>query len=94
MTLFLSVLSGAIGMGQFHLMGGSNADNEHSMPLIILVVQCIFALIIAAVLFIWTLGLGISRWLHGMKPQSEAEEGSPAEKPNGDEKSLANRIGG
>lgn len=39
MTLFLSVLSGAIGMGQFHLMGGSNADNEHSMPLIILVVQ-------------------------------------------------------
>lgn len=73
-------------------MGGSDIDSEQSMQLVIVLVQCIFALIIAALLFIWTLGLALNLWLHKRKLASEEDNGLPSEKLSPEEEAQKTGI--
>lgn len=83
MTFLFCMFSAAIGVGQYRLMVDNQIDNEHSIPLIILLVQCIFAFIIMSTLFVLTLGILLSRWLNREKPDVEGNEVSSTETPRG-----------
>lgn len=86
MTMCLSFLSAAIGVGQYRLMDGSS-PTEHSIQLIPLLLQCAFAFIIMAWLFIFTLALVLTRWLDS-RQKAEPELG-PGKRPGRDNCSAA-----
>ena len=106
MAMFLSVLSAAIGVGQYRLMDGSSGL-EHSMQLIPQMVQCFSAFFIMTLLFVFTLARLLVKWwregrksTHGWEPEQEnsfttgkraVDIEAMAEKPRYDGDSVGNK---